>query len=457
MSITFNNSVFGPGLWATVTLNAGVATVVTVESTDLQVNGTVTNPGDLLATNTGQVAATFAGTTAQFVLQNPDNTFIMLSDTPLTPGQQVGLGDGNAFIDAPCFAAGTRIQTRRGEIAVENLVVGDEVSTLLSGPYQRVSWIGSRAVDCARSRQPREVWPIRVRAGAFDVGKPSRDLFLSPDHAVYVDGNLVPIRLLENGATIAQQQVGSVHYYHVELENHDVVLAEGLPSESYLDTGNRYMFRNGGATVRLHPDFSGATDQARREAESCAPLVCDAMHVEPVWRSLAQRAEALGFALPVIETTSDPALCIVAEGKRFAPVSHDGDRYTFVLPKLANEIRLVSRSAPPSLLRPWDDRRQLGVAVRRIEVSSGNGSVTIPSDDPRLSDGWWPSEQNDAAIWRWTDGNALLPIAGGPMTVEVVTGQMLRYPLEHHRGITQHPFGRPREWRALSAQSERAA
>jgi hypothetical protein len=80
---------------------------------------------------------------------------------------------------------------------------------------------------------------VRVAAGAFGPGAPSRDLFLSPDHAVFVDDMLVPIKELLNGTSIRQVDRGVVTYFHVELAQHDVLLAEGLPAESYLDSGCR--------------------------------------------------------------------------------------------------------------------------------------------------------------------------------------------------------------------------
>jgi hypothetical protein len=113
------------------------------------------------------------------------------------------------------------------------------------------------------------VWPVRVAAGAFGEKIPHRDLWLSPDHAVYVDGVLIPIRLLVNGETIKQEERNEVTYWHVELEQHDVILAEGLPCESYLDTGNRAAFANCHSIVQLHPELTSEI----REARGCAPLV----------------------------------------------------------------------------------------------------------------------------------------------------------------------------------------
>ncbi len=85
---------------------------------------------------------------------------------------------------------------------------------------------------------------MRVKAGAFEDARPRRDLWLSPDHAVFVDDVLIPIKRLINGTSIAQVPVEEVTYYHVALGRHDVILAEGLPTESYLDRGDRSKLRS---------------------------------------------------------------------------------------------------------------------------------------------------------------------------------------------------------------------
>ncbi len=177
-----------------------------------------------------------------------------------------GLGGITA---APCFAAGTRISTERGEVAVEDLREGDRVQMVLGRRAQPIVWIGHRHVDCARHPKPHQVWPVRIAGGAFGPWRPSRDLYLSPDHAVYVGQVLIPVKHLINGSSIAQVQCDSVTYYHVELPTHAVLLAEGLPAESYLDTGDRSHFANGGGQIALYPDFASRM----WEAEGCVPLV----------------------------------------------------------------------------------------------------------------------------------------------------------------------------------------
>jgi hypothetical protein len=124
-------------------------------------------------------------------------------------------------------------------------------------------------VDCVGHPQPRKVWPVRIRSGAFGPGRPCDDLWLSPDHAVFVGDVLIPVKYLINGVTIAQVPVQEVTYYHVELPHHAVLLAEGLPAESYLDTGDRTNFANGGGPITLYPDFSSHV----WDAEGCALLV----------------------------------------------------------------------------------------------------------------------------------------------------------------------------------------
>ncbi len=187
-----------------------------------------------------------------------------------------------------CFAAGTRIGTDRGPVAVESLQVGDAV-TLAGGGAQTAVWIGSRTIDCARHPRPETVWPVCVARGAFGGNVPERALYLSPDHAVFVDGVLIPVKLLVNGTSITQMKRDHVTYYHVELPEHAVILAEGLAVESYLDTGDRYDFATDAGVIRLHPDFAArlAPNMARLwETRAAAPLVLSGTALEAVRQKL---------------------------------------------------------------------------------------------------------------------------------------------------------------------------
>jgi T5SS/PEP-CTERM-associated repeat protein len=195
--------------------------------------------------------------------------------------------NGNT-IQVACFAAGTRIATETGLAAVEDLRVGDQVIAD-GGEAQPVVWIGQRKVNCGAHPKPTAVWPVRVRTGAFGQNVPVRDLYLSPDHAVFVNNVLVPVRLLINGTSIAQVRRPTVTYYHVELPRHAVILAEGLTVESYLDTGDRATFNHDGATVRLFPDFASrlAPDTALLwETRGVAPLVMTGPELEAARRTV---------------------------------------------------------------------------------------------------------------------------------------------------------------------------
>ena len=222
------------------------------------------------------------------------------TDPSWTPqGNTTALADTKAAFTAaetaPCFCAGTLILTDRGEVAVEDLMIGATVLTA-AGEARPIQWIGHRTVACRNHPDQPAVWPIRVAAGAFGGAQPRRDLYLSPDHAVFAGGVLIPIKTLVNGATIAQLPRDTVTYWHIELETHDVLLAEGLPCESYLDNGSRGAFANGGTIVQLHPDFTAAERcEAVGEAAACAPQRIAGAEFTAVDTALREHAAALGY------------------------------------------------------------------------------------------------------------------------------------------------------------------
>ncbi len=340
------------------------------------------------------------------------STIITLSPTSTITlqGYTGGITPGDLLFEAACYVEGTRIATPDGEVAIEHLKPGDAVLTA-SGAVRPVRWLGYRHVDPRHHPRPTAVQPVRVSAGAFDDGVPRRDLWLSPDHAIFADGMLVPIKRLINGGTITQVPVNGVTYFHVELPQHDLLLAEGLPAESYLDTGNRSNFANGGGAVALHPDFAEGTGQARRERYSCAHFAVSDAEVEPVWRRLADRARQLGSPIPPVgELTTDPAPSMIVDGKVLRPIGHTDMRYTFVLPVPGGGARLLSRSDHPTLKTPWsDDGRRLGLRVTKLSIRGGEVFREIPADHPCLITGWHDAERDDHHIWRWTDGDALVP------------------------------------------------
>ena len=219
-------------------------------------------------------------------------------------GSQISAGGFNIVNNnvqvVACFAEGTRIETESGPVAVEDLRVGDRAMMARDGNAEPIVWIGQRAVNCARHPNPETVWPVRVSAGAFGENVPVRDLYLSPDHAVFVNDVLVPVKLLINGTSIAQEKWDGVRYFHVELPRHAVILAEGMPVESYLDTGDRANFRQDGATVRLFPDFAArlSPDAAMAwEMRGAAPLVLTGPRLTAAQTAVGVSVQSGGYQL----------------------------------------------------------------------------------------------------------------------------------------------------------------
>ena len=334
----------------------------------------------------------YRGLQTPFLNQVSYNT-VRLPIAPLVPGS--GSIANNNLTEIPaCFAQGTRIATMRGEIAVEDLRVGDTVR-LADGGTAPIVWLGHRHTHCRRHPRPWDVQPVRIQAHAFAPNQPSRDLCLSPDHAVFHDGVLIPVRALLNDRTITQEDVAEVTYWHVELADHAVLLAENLPCESYLDTGNRSAFANGGPAIELHPDFARTVWATR----GCAPLALDGPCRDATHRHLLQRATTVGHAI-----TTDPDLRISADGVELR-AERSGRTWRIHLPSGAISVRLASRRWVPAHMRADErDTRRLGVALGNIRL---DGRL-IALNDPRLTSGWRAPETD----WRWTDGDAGIALGG---------------------------------------------
>ncbi|MDB5394774.1 MAG: hypothetical protein JWM91_2280, partial [Rhodospirillales bacterium] len=210
-------------------------------------------------------------------------------------------GHGGSYVtedQVPCFCRGTRILTAKGEVAVEDLRVGDKVVTI-AGEEKPIAWIGSgRRVLTGKNPEAR---PLIVRADALADGVPLRDLYLTRGHSLYLDGVLIPVEFLVNERSILWDEAATeVEFYHLELEEHAVLLAEGAPAESYRDDGNRLLFDN-----PEPPRFAAAN------MESFAPVLTGGPEVDRIWLEILDRA---GFE--ATEATDDPDLHLVADGER---------------------------------------------------------------------------------------------------------------------------------------------
>jgi len=164
------------------------------------------------------------------------------------------------FTSTACFMPGTLIATPDGERAIETLAIGDMVSTH-DGRAAPIRWIGRNTVSMVFADKLRTL-PIRVTAGALGENVPARDLLVSPDHALLVGGVLVQAGALVNNTTIVREtDVPSTFvYYHVELADHALILAEGAPAETFIDNVDRMAFDNWEEHERLYGAAPGLVE-----------------------------------------------------------------------------------------------------------------------------------------------------------------------------------------------------
>jgi hypothetical protein len=236
--------------------------------------------------------------------------------------------------EVTCFAAGTRIATPFGDAAVEALQIGDLVETLHAG-LKKIKWIGTRTYDGRFIAGNKIALPICIRASAIGTNIPARDLWVSPGHAICIGGVLIHASRLVNGVSIFQaEQVDSVSYYHIELEDHEIIFAENCPAETFMGEHFRGLFQNGPEFERLYP--GSAAPETR-----CLPRLDHGFQLEAVRRHLAKRAGIQAFgtqgALRGYVDRAGPEICsgwaqdcanpenpvcldIVADGRRIGRV-----------------------------------------------------------------------------------------------------------------------------------------
>ena len=214
------------------------------------------------------------------------------------------VSDGSGGSIVACYCHGTRIAVPGGETAVEALGIGDAVLTA-AGAVKHVRWIGRRRYGAADVAAHRAARPIRIRAGALAAGVPHRDLLVSPEHALSLDGVLVPTRQLVNGVSIVRCDAhAEVAYFHIELAEHEIILAEGAAAETFVDCDSRAMFENAAEFARLYPN-----EPVRRWAY-CAERVEEGEQLEAIRRRLNARAgigeiDARGPLIGFVERVTD--------------------------------------------------------------------------------------------------------------------------------------------------------
>jgi hypothetical protein len=373
-------------------------------------------------------------TEVQFTLQNPtDGTETQIIDLGFAPTvsseSDIHFTNVTTTINGTvvtgveltvCFLPGTRLLGTKGETAVESLNPGDHLITA-NGAIRPVRWIGRRSIDATRHPHPETVWPIRIEAGAIADGLPARTLHISPDHALFIDGALIPAKALINGRSIVQERRDSFTYYHIELDSHDILLAEALPVESYLDTGNRNFFDGSEAVTVLHPDFA----QTMRVEAGCAPFMetGDLVH--------AARARILArLASPTMSPDAQPAA--ISAGLRLPLTVVDERTLRVELPATAGDLTLASRAVVPAWIdAASEDRRSLGLDIASLTLETATGTMPIDRDSTDLAAGWHLRESGH----RWTDGTAIIPfhLLDGANALIIRLNSLPSYPIVPRR------------------------
>lgn len=310
---------------------------------------------------------------------------------------------------APCYLSGTLIETPEGERAVESLRAGDKIIVYNAGDCttRTISSIGcGQSNVCASVFDDLSGWPVRILKGALSEGIPYKDLLVTSEHCLYLNGCFVPVRMLVNGLTIFYDKtVGCFNYYHIIMEPHAIVRANGVLSESLIGMGHNDLLhdRSGSLLPVLMGDWNGAA----------APLNTGRAFVEPLYRELEARACLItGERLrPLASLRDDPGLYLATDGgKCIEGQPGTNGVINFPVPHGVQAVHIMSRASRPcDVYGPFvDDRRLLGVLVGDIMMENGGVCNPVRTHIEQIDlSGWQPEVAGDM---RWTTGGALLPL-----------------------------------------------
>jgi hypothetical protein len=179
-----------------------------------------------------------------------------------------GSPHGNSGSSHQCFLQGTEIRTADGECKVEDLAIGDRLPTMFGG-MRPIQWIGRYPFkkNDPSKRWVRSALPVRIARSALGPNVPHSDLYVSQGHALLIDGALVLAKSLINGMTIMLYEArewSELEFFHIKLESHDVIYAEGAPCETLLTvTENSVNFA----------DYYRRFGATQSEGQPCAPIL----------------------------------------------------------------------------------------------------------------------------------------------------------------------------------------
>jgi Hint domain len=167
-----------------------------------------------------------------------------------------------------CFLKGTKIETAEGERRIEDLAIGDLLPTMFGGP-RPVQWIGRYSI---KKSDPSKGWvkdalPVRIARSALALNVPHADLYVTAHHSLLIDGVLVPAEMLINGTAITRYEASEyeeMEFFHVKLESHGVIYAEGVPAETLMNVDESFV---------NFADYFRRYGTPTREEARCAPYV----------------------------------------------------------------------------------------------------------------------------------------------------------------------------------------
>lgn len=345
-----------------------------------------------------------------------DNSSITLNIPNIkTTGYSLGTNGSNGLILQVCFLTGTMIEIPGGVCAVEDLKVGDSVLVYDRISQKKISvsitWIGHKITSVKPNLHHDEAgYPVRILKDAIAQNVPNKDLLITAEHCLYFDGKLIPARMLVNGYSIYYDtSVTSYEYYHIETAEHSILTADGMLTESYLDTGNRHQFNLDHKVIELSGDKVKTWQN-----DAIVPLVTEGSIVERIYSYLLQRAHVNGCSQQEqsFELTQDPDICLMTDQGEiiYKEASSTDKKLSFIIPNNVSAVWILSRTSRPcDVIGAFvDDRRYLGVLVGEVALQR-NGKkhqITTHLDADHLL-GW---DVQETIPCRWTKGKAFLPL-----------------------------------------------
>jgi VCBS repeat-containing protein len=193
----------------------------------------VVDPAEFDALDNGEIVSDVFEVTATAYAFNPGGNLQFETDTQLV----------TISIEGVCFVLGTLIETVLGPVPVEKLKAGDLVKTADHGP-QPIRWLEGNEISPSRMKMNPSLFPVRIKAGALGQDLPHRDLYVSQQHRILVSGPSVQLNFAVTEVLVAAKSLcgwpgidivetdHTVGYFHILLDNHEILEAEGAPAES---------------------------------------------------------------------------------------------------------------------------------------------------------------------------------------------------------------------------------